>query len=184
MKSHPCRWLAPLLCFALSLQMRGADYSPTLNDGITKTGDVLTYFVPLAALGTTAFLKDRDGSIELTKSVVVTMAIVGGLKYSVRSRRPNGDPYSFPSGHAAITYSSAEFLRKRYGWQYGAPAYVLATFVGYSRVRANEHHYRDMAAAAAIGIVTTHLLTTPYHGWHIQPQWTASRRGIKFSRDF
>ena len=131
-----------------------------------------------------AYFKDGEGAWQLTKSGLITMSVSVALKYSVKSRRPNSDPYSFPSGHAAISFVSAEYLRKRYGWQYGAPAYVAASFVGYSRIRAHEHYFRDVAAAGAIGVVTAYIITTPYHGWHIQPEFTAQHRGIRFSREF
>ncbi|MDO8542588.1 MAG: phosphatase PAP2 family protein [Opitutaceae bacterium] len=184
MKSSRCRWLFPLLCLALTREVRAADYQPTLHDGVTTAGDVMTYALPVAAMGVSAFLKDGKGAWELTKSGLITMSVSVALKYTVKARRPNNDPYSFPSGHVAISFVSAEYLRKRYGWQYGVPAYVAASFVGYSRVRANEHYFRDVAAAGAIGIVTTYFVTTPYHGWLIQPEFTAERRGIRFSREF
>ncbi len=40
----------------------------------------------------------------------------------------------------SISFASAEFVRNRYGWRYGLPAYVLASFVAYSRVEANQHY--------------------------------------------
>jgi membrane-associated phospholipid phosphatase len=184
MKFFPARWLVPLCLLALTVDVRGTDFVQARLDGLTDTGDVMAYVLPVTALGLTACFKDREGAVELGKSVVVAMAITAGLKYTVRARRPTGELYSFPSGHAAITFSSAEFLRKRYGWKWGAPAYVLASFVGYSRVRAHEHYFRDVAAGAAIGMTTTFLLSTPYHGWLIQPEFTAQRRGLRFSREF
>jgi len=32
-----------------------------------------------------------------------------------------------PSGHTAISFSPAEFLRKRYGWEWGLPGYAAAS---------------------------------------------------------
>ena len=75
-------------------------------------------------------------------------------------------------------------MRKRYGWEYGVPAYIFASFVGYSRVRAHEHYFRDVAAGAAIGIATTYIVSKPYHGWNIQPELGAGYRGLRVSRDF
>lgn len=183
---HPFfrRFSTLLFCFGLTLGARAGDYKPTLNDTTTKTGNVMTFALPVAAMSVAACFKDGEGAWELTKSGLITMSVNVALKYSVRARRPNGDPYSFPSGHAAISFVSAEYLRKRYGWQYGVPAYVAATFVGYTRVRAHEHYFHDVAASAGIGIVTTYLMTTPYHGWHVQPEWSAQRRGVILSREF
>ena len=61
-----------------------------------------------------------------------------------------------------IAFSGATFLQKRYGWSYGLPAYALATFVGYSRVAADRHHWWDCAAGAAIGWGITALVTERY----------------------
>ena len=75
-------------------------------------------------------------------------------------------------------------MRKRYGWQFGVPAYIFASFVGYTRIRAHEHYFRDVAAGAAIGIATTYIVTKPFHGWQIQPELSAGFRGFSMSRDF
>jgi membrane-associated phospholipid phosphatase len=144
----------------------------------------MAYVLPATALGLTAFHKDGEGALELSESVAISMAITFGLKYSIHSSRPTGDPHSFPSGHATITFSSAEFMRKRYGWKFGAPAYLLASFVGYSRVRAHEHYFRDVAAGAIVGIGTAYLISSSYHGWQIQPEWSARQRSIRLSREF
>jgi len=182
LRSRLC--LLPLLLVVWSAQVRGADFVQSRIDGLTNTGDVMAYVLPAAALGLTAYYKDGKGALEFTESAAITMAITFGLKYAVDTRRPNGDPHSFPSGHAAITFASAEFMRKRYGWKFGAPAYLLATFVGYSRVRAHEHYFRDVAAGAAIGITSSYLLTSPFQGWQIQPALGSTYRGIRFSRDY
>jgi membrane-associated phospholipid phosphatase len=183
MKLNLCRrFLA--LALILTLEARATDFVQARIDGLTNTGDVMAYVLPVAALSMTAYLKDREGAWQLTESVGITMGVAVALKYTVRSTRPNGDPYSFPSGHAAISFSSAEYIRKRYGWEYGVPAYALASFVGFSRVRAHEHYFKDVAAGAGIGILTTYLITTPYKGWHIQPEWSAHNRSVKFSREF
>ena len=184
MKPVSSRWLSLLCCLVLAVEGRGADFVQARIDGITNTGDVMAYALPATALGLTAYFKDGEGACEFTESATITMAITFGLKYTIRSRRPNGDPHSFPSGHAAITFCSAEFLRKRYGWKYGVPAYLFASFVGYSRIRAHEHYFRDVAAGAAIGITTTYLVTEPYHGWRIQPTVGAGYRGLSVSRGF
>ncbi len=183
-----CSYLRVGLLFGLAsvvaTELQAKDFVEARLDGLTHTGDVLAYFLPATALGMTAYFKDREGAWEFAESAGITMAITVGLKYAINARRPTGEPYSFPSGHSAITFSSAEFLRKRYGWKCGVPAYVFASFVGYSRVRANVHYFRDVAAGAAIGIVTTHIVSTPFKAWHIQPVLEANYRGFRVSRDF
>ena len=42
----------------------------------------------------------------------------------------------------------------------GLPAYVVASFVGLSRVEARKHRVGDVLVGAAIGTATGHLITT------------------------
>lgn len=79
-----------------------------------------------------------------------------GLKYSVDEQRPNGEPHSFPSGHTSASFMGAEFIRKEYGWWYGAPAYLAASYVGWTRQQSRNHYSRDVFAGAAIGILSNH----------------------------
>ncbi|MDO9099875.1 MAG: phosphatase PAP2 family protein [Caldisericota bacterium] len=77
---------------------------------------------------------------------------------------------SFPSGHATMSFSSAEFISKRYGWEYGLPVYAVAIFISSSRIEADQHYPIDVIGGAAIGIVSSYLVTRPYKGWNIQPE--------------
>jgi len=104
-----------------------------------------------------------------------------GLQYTIDEKRPNGEPHSFPSGHTSISFASAEFVRNRYGWKYGLPAYVLASFVAYSRVEAKQHYIHDVLAGAAIGIVSSYLFTRPYEGWHNQAEADHNYYGIRLT---
>jgi membrane-associated phospholipid phosphatase len=112
------------------------------------------------------------------------MAVTYGLKYTISEKRPNGGSRSFPSGHTSLSFSAAEFMRKRYGWEYGVPAYAVASFVGYSRVESNQHHPRDVFAGAAIGILSSYIFTRPYAGWNIQAEGDTRYFGIRLTRAF
>jgi membrane-associated phospholipid phosphatase len=73
------------------------------------------------------------------------------LKYTIREKRPDSDNRdSFPSGHTASAFSGASFIHKRYGIKQAIVPYILATFTGYSRVKENKHHIRDVIAGAVI----------------------------------
>jgi membrane-associated phospholipid phosphatase len=167
-----------------TINVGASNIFPTRNDGATQTGNILAYALPAAAFGLTLGLKDREGSWEFGESVAVTMGLTVALKYTVNATRPNGEAHAFPSGHAAISFSTAEFLRQRYGWQYGLPAYVLASFVGYSRIHAHEHNFRDVGAGALIGIASSYLITKPYHGWRIAPTVEVGSYGFIADRRF
>jgi len=151
---------------------------------IETAGDVLMIALPAAAAGLTLSFRDDQGALEFGKSAALALGVTYGLKYTIDARRPNGDARSFPSAHASISFSSAEFMRKRYGWNYGIPAYVTATFVAYSRVESDQHYTRDVIAGAAIGIMSGYLFTQPYKGWHIQPDADHAYYGIRLSRNW
>ena len=68
---------------------------------------------------------------------------------------------SFPSGHTALAFSGASFIAYRYEKKYAIPAYLLATFVGYSRVYAKKHYWDDVIVGAGIGVLSTLFYTQP-----------------------
>jgi membrane-associated phospholipid phosphatase len=162
-----------LLCFATEVD--------AWADGIEKAGEVLAVVLPVTAAGMTLVYKDGKGALQFAESAALTIGVTEGLKYSVHETGPNGGSNSFPSGHTSISFCAAEFMRKRYGWEYGIPAYVAATFVGWSRVESREHYTRDVVAGAVIGIGSSYLFTEPYKGWQIQPEVGGKYYGIRLS---
>jgi len=130
-------------------------------DPIEDIGNVLVYALPAAALGVIAYNKDLIGLKQYGLSSLVTEGVTFGLKYSVKELRPNHyDYHSFPSGHSSTTFAAAEFLRKRYGWKFGVPAYALAIFTAYSRVESKWHFTHDVVTGAGIGIIYSFIFTT------------------------
>jgi membrane-associated phospholipid phosphatase len=81
------------------------------------------------------------------------------LKYSIRRVRPDDTPFSFPSGHTAVSFASATVLQRHFGWKIGVPAYALASYVGASRIQAKRHYFSDVAFGAALGIVAGRSVT-------------------------
>jgi membrane-associated phospholipid phosphatase len=87
---------------------------------------------------------------------VVEVALVNGLKYTVREARPGtvDERSSFPSGHTATVFTGAELVRKEYGWGIGSAAYAIAIATGALRVYNNRHWCNDVLAGAGIGILS------------------------------
>jgi len=154
------------------------------SDAIASAGDILQIALPITAAGLTLAYWDGKGAIEFGESASVTLGVTYALKYGVNETRPDGGHQSFPSAHTSISFSAAEFMRKRYGWGYGVPAYALASFVAYSRVEAREHYPHDVIAGAAIGIVSSYIFTRPYKGWRVQADADGRYWGIRLSRNF
>lgn len=151
------------------------------GDSIAAAGDALQFILPATAAGLTLGYRDGPGAVQFGESAILTLGVTYGLKYTVNERRPNGGRESFPSGHSSISFSSAEFMRKRYGWEYGLPAYAAASFVAYSRVEAREHHPHDVIAGAGIGILSSYIFTRPYHGWEIGADADGKYFGFRLS---
>lgn len=153
-------------------------------DGIQKAGDILQLVLPVTAAGLTLAHKDKEGGWELGESLAVTAGVTFALKYGIDERRPNGGHYSMPSGHTSVSFSAAEYMRKRYGWEYGVPAYAVASFVAYSRVESREHYTKDVIAGAGIGILSSYIFTKPYKGWKVEADAGGKYYGIRLSRAF
>ena len=177
-QSYPPPWpsllVGLILCFGNGADVRAGDL-------IETGGDVLQYVLPATAAVTTFVHKDGQGAWQLAGSAAVTMGVTYGLKYTVDETRPEGGGRSFPSAHTSISFSAAEFLRKRYGWEYGIPAYAAAMFVAYSRVESREHYTHDVLAGAFIGIVSSYLLTEPFQRWRLQPDLSRKHFGIRIT---
>jgi hypothetical protein len=103
----------------------------------------------------------RDRTMIYLLSNVMTNAFVYSLKKITHQLRPDGSSYtSFPSGHAAEAFASAEFLRQEYknisSW-YGVVGYATAAVVGYLRMYNNKHWLSDVVAGAGFGIASTKI---------------------------
>ncbi len=103
----------------------------------------------------------RDRSIIYIMSNMIANTTVYSLKSTTRQQRPDGSSYSsFPSGHTAEAFASAEFLRQEYkdvsSW-YGFAGYTIATATGLLRIYNNKHWLSDVVAGAGIGIASTKI---------------------------
>ena len=136
---------------------------------IEAPGTVLAIAVPASALVAAAFHKDGKGALQFAEAYVSTMALVYILKPTINRTRPNGGGESFPSGHSASAFAGAAFLQRRYGWEYGAPAYTAAAFVAFSRVQAKKHWTTDVLAGGAIGVATNFIFTRKFKKVAVTP---------------
>ncbi|MDA3896418.1 MAG: phosphatase PAP2 family protein, partial [Desulfobacteraceae bacterium] len=147
-----------LFCFLLSFKAQDV-YG---DEPVPGTGDILQLAIPAVAWGSTFAYGDSEGRNQFYKSAAACLAITHGLKFAVGEQRPNGHSKdSFPSGHTSASFFGASFIQRRYGWKFGAPAYLLASYVGWSRVETKAHYVHDVLAGAAIGVVCSYLFTTP-----------------------
>jgi len=77
------------------------------------------------------------------------------LKATVRRVRPDHtDLAAFPSGHASASFALATVAASKWGWEVGVPAYLLAGFVGYTRMESKKHYLSDVLFGAGLGIAS------------------------------
>jgi membrane-associated phospholipid phosphatase len=132
------------------------------DDSMEEAGDTLQVALPVLAWGMTFVYQDPTGRNQFYKSFLTTMSTTYALKFFIEKERPNGGDASFPSGHTAAAFAGASFIQRRYGWLWGAPAYLAATFVGWNRVETENHYTEDVVAAALIATASTYFFTKPY----------------------
>ncbi|MEM1447994.1 MAG: phosphatase PAP2 family protein [Planctomycetota bacterium] len=168
---------------ALSAATLGA-FLPLIAEGnerdIEQVGDYTVVLGNLAAIGLTAGARDLDGFYQWGISTLGTQALVEVTKKIAQKARPNAlSTQSFPSGHAAGAFSPAAFVTTRYGLRFGAPLYINAVYVAYSRVQANKHHIDDVLAGASYALIVNWLAVEPISkNWAISPTSVAGGPGV------
>jgi membrane-associated phospholipid phosphatase len=171
------QWIVPATIFSTGVMFATVPpfhkLEKNINLEIKKTGrqteiDQATQFLPAVAV----FALDAVGlksSNTLSKQIQLLGAsqlsaalIVYPMKTIIKRPRPNGaDNRSFPSGHAARAFVSAEFLHQEFGhlspW-ISIAGYTTASATAYLRLYQNEHWLGDVLAGAAIGMASTKLV--------------------------
>lgn len=104
----------------------------------------------------------KQWAIVVLGSISILAAVVMGLKFLIRRRRPEGDwgsiyrntdPHSFPSGHAARAFLIA-VLATGLGPVWAAcTLWLWAPLVSLARVAMGVHYVSDVAAGFVVGAV-------------------------------
>ena len=129
-----------MFCLSAPLSMTAQTELSNARKGVKTSGDVLLVAMPLTTLTGVIIEKDWTGLKQAAFTTATTLGATYLLKYTVKKQRPDGsDNHSFPSAHTSILFANAGFVQRRYGWKFGAPAYVLATYVGWSRTFGKKH---------------------------------------------
>jgi len=121
------------------------------------------------AIGTYAIgkLAHDDEAIHIGSDLIRGQLLNGifteSVKLAVNRTRPTGSPYSFPSGHTTAAFTTAAVLQAHLGWGVGGAAYAAAGFVGWSRLRGDQHWLTDVVFGSAMGIMAGHTVTFGHH---------------------
>ena len=148
--------IAILLCLTLISNSIAQEFD------YEKLGDNLQIALPASAFVSTFIWKDNQKApSQFIKTMGTSFVVTHGLKILINKERPNGGDYGFPSGHTSAAFTGAAFIDRRYGYKLGIPAYLLASYVGWSRVTANKHDYWDVLGGIIIGYGSAYIFTKP-----------------------
>ncbi|KAA6322232.1 hypothetical protein EZS27_028204 [termite gut metagenome] len=157
-----------------------ANHGKIAIDDITRYVPAISvYALNIAGIQGRHNLLDRTMILGL--SGLFTGTITNTLKYTFEVERPDKSAMnSFPSGHTAIAFMGAEFLRKEYEdvsvW-YGIAGYTVAIGTGMLRIYNNKHWFSDVIVGASIGMLSTKLAywTYPFLRWQFNKKCMGER---------
>ncbi len=156
-------WIAAALCAALALAAWPLDWAVAeavrnFNGG--HPGDLVRLIGGLGHgvtlgflfLGIAGFYDDVETGARGVLSLSLAGALAAALRALVARPRPDGNPYSFPSAHAACAFATAFVLARRFP-RFRYLFYLVALAVAVSRVVWLKHYPSDVLAGAALGIL-------------------------------
>jgi membrane-associated phospholipid phosphatase len=146
----------------------GRAFSGTMQQVNSASVRLFIASVPLSAGASLIAGADLDPTVRLAASELGAGAAVYLVKFMVRRPRPyvglpgiearveipelDHDPYSLPSGHAAISFAIATSTSLSYPrWYVITPTYAWAATTALSRVWHGVHYPSDVALGAALG---------------------------------
>lgn len=141
---------------------------PVLNEimiGITTLGNGGVFWIA-AAIALLLVKKTRKCGVQCAIAMLLTLLVVNvALKPLVARTRPyelieglnilisRPHDFSFPSGHAANSFSCAWVMFRKLPKRLGVPALILAVLIALSRLYVGVHFPTDVLGGAAIAIL-------------------------------
>lgn len=124
-------------------------------------------FVPIAEmyLADIIGVQSKNHWFDQTKYLFISNLFSSGITYGLKhwtgKTRPNGEPYSSPSGHTAVAFTNATVLFNEFvdsSPLLAYSGYAFATTTGFYRMLNNEHWLSDVLLSAGIGMLVTELV--------------------------
>lgn len=186
----------------LALAVHPAD--DNINDHFLKSTSGDTFFKPgkfigslpvLLGAGVTTWAVGRHRhqpraqhvGMDLIESALLSEGVVEVIKIAARRERPihedgtRASGYSFPSGHATMTFAAATVLQQHLGWRWAAPTYAVASYVAISRLNDNRHWASDVAFGAGLGIIIGRSVTWHGRNFYASPMLLPKGAGVMVS---
>ena len=101
------------------------------------------------------FKKDRGTALWVPVAFILLFICVRIVKLFVERIRPNGELFSFPSGHTTIAFFIAFVLPVDKKWK--PLLFVWAGLVGFSRLWLEHHWLSDVIVGVGIGIIAGYI---------------------------
>lgn len=172
-------WLAGGGALALAVHPSDKDINAhfvnSTTDKLWTPGHVIGSTPVILGASVTTYLIGRTGGMgrvqhlgmDAIEATLLAEGVSEGLKLAVRRDRPfqvdgnQSTTYSFPSGHATLTFAAATVLQQHLGYKAAIPTYAVASYVAMSRLHDNRHYASDVIFGAALGVVIGRSVT-----WH------------------
>lgn len=163
---------AGVLTYGLELVLDGGSFDQRFRNNDVLGGTV-SDSLDLAGRGSVLFgtslawmlygsARDDRATYEAGKSMLRSLTVAGLtstlLKVAIPDDRPDGNPYSFPSGHATESMAFAATIGGTYGHRAAAPLYLLSLGVGIQRMDDAKHDLGDVLFGWALGYVVGRTL--------------------------
>ncbi len=108
-----------------------------------------------------------EKSFVFTESMLISQGITFGTKYAANKQRPDETNFqSFPSGHTTHAFAVGAWMAmdifhsEKYHsnyWMASLPL-IYSSFIGWSRIDAKKHTFKDVSVGAIIGGVTSYFM--------------------------
>ncbi len=145
--------------------------------GFHTNAENFIMFIPTITMYTADIFKveSKNDAFTQTKYLVIAgltnSLITYGLKRITDEERPNGEDYSFPSGHTSNAFVMATVLHHEFvdtsPWL-AYSGFLFATTTGILRVLNNKHWVSDVLVGAGLGMIVTDLVYRfePLKNWN------------------
>ena len=88
---------------------------------------------------------------DLVRAHSLNYAVTGAMKMAIDRTRPNGESYSFPSGHSSAVFATAGVVSRHYGPRVTGLAVGFGMLTCLGRMEDLKHYASDVAAGATLG---------------------------------
>jgi len=193
-------WLAAGTGAALAIHPADDDITRGMGtwhaaDAFFKPGKFIGASPTILAASVTTYIVGRakDSSkvkhlgMDLIEATIISEALTQGVKHIARRDRPlhpdgsQNSGFSFPSGHATLTFAAATVFQQHLGWRVAVPTYLVATYVAMSRIHDYRHFASDVVFGATDGVIIGRSITWHGRNYYALPMLVPGGGGVMVS---